>query len=276
MARIKTAPKARASLSKKAKPSRSSQHHDQISKAKSSKAESSKDREARRPARDDEIESDDDDGVYLDVDEEVANAPHAAAQTSAEDGAQFHFFPKLPTEVRLKIWSLNAPSSKVLIQSKPLFYRPKYTQLDSRPTPAVLRVCRESRKEFLYREDDAANNSGRQSHAMYARLFPDERFKMSFFSFEIDALHLMTFKVAESVVRDNLRTIIIGPSPHLSIFFLKFDEFRLVTEPNTNHLRAAINDLPSGSWYVEPHINNPGVASNSTTRKYTLLIGDVV
>jgi len=88
----------------------------------------------------------------------------------------------------------------MLLQIKPLPYKPIYTQVDSRPTPVVLHVCRESRHEFMYRNDEAANNADTKSHAMYARLFPDQEFKMSFFSFEIDALHLMTFSKLHVVI----------------------------------------------------------------------------
>jgi hypothetical protein len=56
-----------------------------------------------------------------------------------------------------------------------------------------MHVCRESRSEYLYRENDAANNVEGKSHSLYAPIFPNENAKLSFFSFEVDTLHLMTF-----------------------------------------------------------------------------------
>lgn len=85
------------------------------------------------------------------------------------------------------------PTPKTLVQNKPLSYKPQYTQCESRSTPVVMHICRESRAEYLYREDDAANNVEGKSHALYTPMFRDEDGKLSFFSFEMDALHLMSF-----------------------------------------------------------------------------------
>jgi hypothetical protein len=85
-----------------------------------------------------------------------------------------------PFEIRLRIWSLMAPSPRILVQNKRLKWTPQYTQFQSEPTPAVMHVCRESRNEYLYREDDAANNAEENSHALYAPMFPDQYSKMIF------------------------------------------------------------------------------------------------
>jgi hypothetical protein len=86
-----------------------------------------------------------------------------------------------------------APSPQTLVQSKPLVYKPRYTIFENRPTPVVMHVCRESRNEYLYRENDAANNVEGKRHSLYAPIFPNENAEMNFFSFEMDTLHLMTF-----------------------------------------------------------------------------------
>lgn len=98
-----------------------------------------------------------------------------------------------PFEIRLRIWSLMAPSPRTLVQNKRLKWTPRYAKFQSEPAPAVMHVCRESRKEYLYREDDAANNAEGNSHALYAPMFSDQYSKMIFFSFEVDALRLMSF-----------------------------------------------------------------------------------
>lgn len=86
-----------------------------------------------------------------------------------------------------------APSPRILVQNKRLEWNPRFTQFDSEPTPAVMHVCRESRNEYIYREDDAANNAERKSHALYSPMFPDQHRKMIFFSFQVDALYLTSF-----------------------------------------------------------------------------------
>lgn len=63
--------------------------------------------------------------------------------------AEFHLFPKLPTEMRLEIWHLveQVPS---LVTRRDIL-KGKYSSEYSRPVPAVLHACRESRYEFLAR-----------------------------------------------------------------------------------------------------------------------------
>lgn len=100
-----------------------------------------------------------------------------------------------PFEIRLKIWSLQAPSPRTLIQVKPPGYKPRHTFTEAQPAPAVMHVCRESRKEYLYRSDDEANNAERKTHALYGPIFSDDDGKVSFFSYEVDELHLMTFSM---------------------------------------------------------------------------------
>jgi hypothetical protein len=59
----------------------------------------------------------------------------------------------------------------------------------SRPTPAVLHACSESRNEFFCKNNDPVSlNEGR---ARYRPFFKDRKGKKLFFSFEVDALHLM-------------------------------------------------------------------------------------
>jgi hypothetical protein len=60
---------------------------------------------------------------------------------------EFHPFPRLPSELRLKIWKLNILGPRVI----DLRYSKKiYHAVSSTPTPALLHVCHEVR--FLYHE----------------------------------------------------------------------------------------------------------------------------
>ncbi|KAL2073030.1 hypothetical protein VTL71DRAFT_10354 [Oculimacula yallundae] len=126
-------------------------------------------------------------------------------------GPVFHLFTLLPTDIRLQIWTLMNPEPATLLQSKGLGYRPLATFIEPRPTPAVLHICRESRNEYLYREDDDANQVTTRGHNLYKRCFQDTEDKMNFISFEADQVFLFSFKTAEKVARDNIKTIVIGP-----------------------------------------------------------------
>ena len=108
----------------------------------------------------------------------------------------FHLFPRLPIEIRLRIWKLAGPKPVIVKQAKALGYKPLYTIMHPRPTPAVLHVCQESRKEFLYREDEAANEG--KNHALYRQAFPSTNGLMCHFSFEVDTLHLTSVREVES------------------------------------------------------------------------------
>jgi len=63
-----------------------------------------------------------------------------------DDHPKFEFFPKLPVEIRFKIWGY--------IEPKPCVIEPKGVGSDmyttySRKVPALLQVCRETRAEYL-------------------------------------------------------------------------------------------------------------------------------
>jgi hypothetical protein len=68
-------------------------------------------------------------------------------------------------------------------------YKPLHTIMVSRPTPAVLHACSESRNEFFCKNNAPVSlNEGR---ARYRPFFEDRKGKKIYFSFEVDALHLM-------------------------------------------------------------------------------------
>ena len=93
-----------------------------------------------------------------------------------------------PLELRLKIWRLNSPEPCVITQLEPLNgYKPLHTIMVSRPTPAVLHSCQESRNEFICGNNDPVN----VNRPRYRPFFEDGSGKKVFFSFEVDALHLM-------------------------------------------------------------------------------------
>ncbi|KAH8792136.1 hypothetical protein F5882DRAFT_460140 [Hyaloscypha sp. PMI_1271] len=122
-------------------------------------------------------------------------------------GTYFHLFPKLPPELRLKIWRLNSPEPCVITQLEPLNgYKPLHTIMASRPTPAVLHSCQESRNEFICGNNDPIN----ANRPRYRPFFEDGSGKKVFFSFEVDALHLMDCKVAEPLIRKELRHMVVG------------------------------------------------------------------
>jgi hypothetical protein len=94
-----------------------------------------------------------------------------------------------PIEIRLKIWRLNAPEPCVVTQAQAVMgYKPLHTIMVSRPTPAVLHACNESRNEFLCKNN--APVSLNKDRARYRPFFEDREGK-KIFSFEVDALHLM-------------------------------------------------------------------------------------
>jgi hypothetical protein len=104
----------------------------------------------------------------------------------------------------------------------------------SRPTPAVLHACRESRNEFIGGNKHPVN----VSRPRYRPFFEDDNGKKVFFSFEVDALHLMDFSmlsfsdnllqwqlttptgVAEPLVKKQLRYLVVGgdmPPPNTKL-----------------------------------------------------------
>jgi hypothetical protein len=77
-----------------------------------------------------------------------SDAPIAGSMALTE----FHPFPRLPSELRLKIWKLNMPGPRVV----ELRYSKKiYHAISPTSTPALLHVCREVR--FLYLETRVSN-----------------------------------------------------------------------------------------------------------------------
>lgn len=58
----------------------------------------------------------------------------------------------------------------------------------SRPTPAALHACSESRNEFICKNNAPVSHN--ENRARYRPLFEDREGK-KIFSFEVDALHLM-------------------------------------------------------------------------------------
>ncbi|PMD22464.1 hypothetical protein NA56DRAFT_702247 [Hyaloscypha hepaticicola] len=139
--------------------------------------------------------------------------------TEANGPKVFHYFPNLPIEIRLKIWRLNSPEPCVVTQAQAVTgYNPLHTIMVSRPTPAALHACSESRNEFFCKNN--APVSLNEDRARYRPFFEDREGKKIFFSFEVDALHLMDMKVAEPLVRKELRYLVIGdelPRPNAKL-----------------------------------------------------------
>lgn len=85
---------------------------------------------------------------------------------------EFHLFPNLPIELRLKIWALSAAEPCIVTQNEK---RPEFC----RSIPPVLHACRESRNEFLA---EAKLTNSKCSHPTYTLI----RVKYPvYFSFEI-------------------------------------------------------------------------------------------
>jgi hypothetical protein len=118
----------------------------------------------------------------------VSQHVNSSANSSASTDPVFHLFLDLPIEIRLKIWKLIVPKAAVVQQAKGLGYKPLYTIIHPRPTPVVLHVCRESRNEFLYRDDESANAG--KNHPFYRQAFPSTNGLMVHFSFEVDTLYM--------------------------------------------------------------------------------------
>ncbi|CZT04331.1 uncharacterized protein RAG0_10835 [Rhynchosporium agropyri] len=134
---------------------------------------------------------------------------------SSNTGPFFHLFTLLPTNVRLQIWALLNPMPRRFQQCMALSHRPLATFFSKWNTPVAFHICHESRNEYLYREDDNANQVTTRDHHLYRRCFPDRTGNMMFFSFEADAIFPLSFRIAEKVVRDNVRTIFIGANPRI-------------------------------------------------------------
>ena len=108
-------------------------------------------------------------------------------QKSSQMSSTFHPFPRLPLELRLKIWNLTLPPPHLFISLNPWSrigwallskseIRAKIRERRSqswssmnnepvalkRPVPVVLHVCRESRGEFLGGEGSAGYEAGRR------------------------------------------------------------------------------------------------------------------
>ncbi|KAH8753213.1 hypothetical protein BGZ57DRAFT_1009688 [Hyaloscypha finlandica] len=95
---------------------------------------------------------------------------------------EFPSFPKLSTELRLKIWGFAAPEPQIITQLKST--KPKKTHCCR--VPAVLRACRESRYEYLA---DAKSPISKRDHQTYHLVYV--KYPV-YFSFEIDTLYIVS------------------------------------------------------------------------------------
>jgi hypothetical protein len=108
---------------------------------------------------------------------ELAAASYSTTSTSTqdlestEDGnalTEFHLFPKLPTELRLRTWGYASPPPHVFIRRSIYDPSPEYLRRRGayiRPVPAILQVNQECRAEFTHR--DGAN----KNHPTYKLCF---------------------------------------------------------------------------------------------------------
>jgi hypothetical protein len=77
------------------------------------------------------------------------------------------------------------------------------------------------------------------------------------------------------VVRNNLRTIIMGPSPHVSHLFKKLDEYKVSRHSHFNFLRLALNHLTTRFWYTHPPPDSRHILGNPRpSNSHTLLISE--
>ncbi|KAE9376085.1 hypothetical protein N431DRAFT_481233 [Stipitochalara longipes BDJ] len=95
-----------------------------------------------------------------------------------EDEAKFKKFKELPLEIRNKIWGFAVPEPCVVVQweSKNANTRFQYIR-DGGKVPAVLHACKESREEFLEKNDgehDPTLDRRRRNHPVYKLSFIDQ------------------------------------------------------------------------------------------------------
>ncbi|CAG8957760.1 hypothetical protein HYFRA_00000098 [Hymenoscyphus fraxineus] len=76
--------------------------------------------------------------------------PSISASLSPPKLTEFHLFPNLPPELRIRIWSFCTPPAAVIAVSNDNRWA-EYTRRRI-PVPAVLHACKDSRQEFLHRE----------------------------------------------------------------------------------------------------------------------------
>jgi hypothetical protein len=112
----------------------------------------------------------------------------AAGQLVANNATgEFTGFSLLPLEVRMKIWGYAAPEPYTVVQRESRTSRYRYTF--SRPVPALLHACRESRYEYLEIDDDdgAPLERRRREHPVYKLSFNGRtRRSPVYFSTDID------------------------------------------------------------------------------------------
>ncbi|CAG8957759.1 hypothetical protein HYFRA_00000097 [Hymenoscyphus fraxineus] len=75
---------------------------------------------------------------------------------SSQPLTKFTLFPELPTEIQLRIWGFASPPAYYLVCKDNHTWIPtptlKRLYYYSRPVPAVLQVCQQSREEFLHQD----------------------------------------------------------------------------------------------------------------------------
>jgi hypothetical protein len=106
---------------------------------------------------------------------------------SSSSVTQFCPFNRLPTELRMKIWSFAVPEPAWIIQVPHTTKWACFTY--TRPVPAILQVCRESRDEYLDTgaiELQALMRGRRKRHPVYKLCFAKVRESPVYFSYEID------------------------------------------------------------------------------------------
>lgn len=115
------------------------------------------------------------------------------ADESSGVAATFHYFKKLPLELRLRIWGYAAPEPTTIIQRVSEKSINRYTY--RREPPAVLHACRESRLEYLDIDEGTESASvarRRKEHPVY-KLFSFRADRMqctlAYFSLDIDAFY---------------------------------------------------------------------------------------
>lgn len=71
---------------------------------------------------------------------EKATTPGDAPVTQSKPLTEFHLFPLMPSEIRLKVWKPSMPDARIV----ELKYSKKiYHAVSPTPAPALLHVCRE-------------------------------------------------------------------------------------------------------------------------------------
>ena len=124
-----------------------------------------------------------------------------AVTEEASDGPTFAPFLRLPAEIQLKIWTLHGTKPRVIVQAEKYesIRYPNQTIMKPCPTPVQLHVHHQSRQEFLYREEDEANEQ--KDHPMYQFAFRSTKGKLIFLSYESDTILLRADGLSKLVCR---------------------------------------------------------------------------